>query len=297
MPLPPGQVPLVGQGHRHHRLGEQRERGDQAEQHGRRAPAVQQVEADAAATYRATAISSTSDRAGTLGRAAGCSSGGRPDTRETTSPDGEQEDEPDAQPHLRSQHGPGRPVASGRPRRPRRPRRASRPTGWARSNPSFGAMTRITRRGQRVQQQEPGAGQEHQRDQEEPGVGVPGGRADHGAEHHVDRRHGEDQPEVAGIVAATGCRVAGVGQQQPEAGHRQRQVQHPDHRAGRLRRRWQVRFLFGMVLDGHALRTQWSARWPPCPGEPLEDLPICRSTPNRRVPPERTNYPVCRQCG
>jgi hypothetical protein len=85
------------------------------------------------------------------------------------------------------------------------------------------------RGGQRVGQQEAGGGEEHQRDQEQATVPPPVGRAAHGrADHHIHRRHRRDQPEMGPVVLPQQI-GAGGGQQQPEPGDRQGEVEHPDH--------------------------------------------------------------------
>jgi hypothetical protein len=85
------------------------------------------------------------------------------------------------------------------------------------------------RGGQRVREQESRRGEEHQRDQEEPAVLAPvGGPAHHGPDHHVHRGHHRDEPEVGAVVLPEQVRF-GSGQQQPEPGDRQGEVDGPDH--------------------------------------------------------------------
>ena len=105
---------------------------------------------------------------------------------------------------------------------------SSRPTGVAMANPALRPVSTHLRRGQGVQQQEPGAGQEHQRDQEQAGVGPAAGHLAHAhPERHVDRGHGHHQPEVDAVVLQDDVEV-GLGQEQPQPGQRQDQMEGPD---------------------------------------------------------------------
>jgi hypothetical protein len=71
-----------------------------------------------------------------------------------------------------------------------------------------------------VQEQESGAGQKGQGHEEQPRVVMAaGGGAHPRAEHHIDQRDREDEPEVAGLVLPEEVGL-GSRQQQPEAGHR-----------------------------------------------------------------------------
>jgi hypothetical protein len=60
------------------------------------------------------------------------------------------------------------------------------------------------------------------------------------AEHDVDGRDHEDQPEMTDRVLPPHV-GRGLGEEQPEPSHRYRQMQHPDDRADRLHGRRQVR--------------------------------------------------------
>ena len=141
MPLPPGQVPLVGQGHRHHRLGQQRERGDQAEQHRGRGAPVQQVEAHRGEQVERDRRRRRRRRADPRRRAAW--------RRLVQRRQVQQRHRGPGRPAAARHGGPQRRPAPGTRARPARPRTAAHdatantdasasPTGWARSKPGVG---------------------------------------------------------------------------------------------------------------------------------------------------------------
>ena len=88
------------------------------------------------------------------------------------------------------------------------------------------------RRGQRVQHQEAGGGQEGQRDQEQARVGA-AQRDARGLirQHRAEQRRGEHEPEVGGMVLPADV-GGGRRQQQHEAGRRQRHGGHPRRQPG-----------------------------------------------------------------
>ena len=97
----------------------------------------------------------------------------------------------------------------------------ARPTGVAMTKPAFGAVEEHARRGQGVQAEEAGAGQEGERDERDARVGAAlggdAGGVGEGAGQHRGREH---QPEVRGVVRPAAV-DRGDDQQQPDAEHRQ----------------------------------------------------------------------------
>jgi hypothetical protein len=103
----------------------------------------------------------------------------------------------------------------------------SSPTRAATENPAVMSSSRILGGGQRVQSQEPRAGQQGHRHQEGPVVVAAGGcLAGDQAERHVHAGHGEHQPEVRRMVLPAPVDIWFRGQQR-QRGQRQREHRDP----------------------------------------------------------------------
>jgi hypothetical protein len=247
----------VGHADRHHRLGEQREGGDDRDQHHRRPAPVQPPEAGGGQRIQQHPCAGHQlqlQASGLLGRG---DVQGRQAEQGHGGPRHHQRRQPAAQQRLAAQHR----------RRPRRGQLDAGDGGEAGrqqqadrggdGEAGVAALQQDPRGGEGVQQQEAGAGQEHQRHQEQAGVSAPPGHLAHaGAEGDVDSRHRHHQREVAGLVPPDGVQVR-LGEQQPQPQQRQDQVERPDGHAQRGAARHG---------DGHGLRHLPGVSGPRRPG-------------------------------
>ena len=216
VPQPPAQPPVHRQHHRDHRLGEQDVRRDDRQQHHRAAAPVEQVEADGDEDVEHHGHHRHRDqRAAQPGRDRRVAQGRQAGEGEDAPHRGEGVD-PRTQPRPDAQH-PLRPLGRELQRGHRGEQRGQRePDGRGQREPAVAAVEQHPGRGQRVQHEEQGRGEEPEPDEQQPRVVVPLGRAvDDQREADVHPRDERDQPEVRRVVLDEDVRD-GHGEQQPQ---------------------------------------------------------------------------------
>ena len=223
VPLPPAQPPVPAQRHGGERLGQEHE-GDR-NGHGDHAPAAL-VDAEIAPggdhIQRDRHEAEGDERAGRFLRRRRTLERRQVGERHDR-PDGHQRDQAPEEDRPVAQDGDG--PRTGQPAGRRRGEAGTDDEADRRGDRESGirAIEQDARRRQRVQSEEPGAGEEGQRHEQQPCVAVTaGGDVGHVGQDHAHGRREQHEPEVARMVLPLEIDLR-LGEQQREPGERQQQ--------------------------------------------------------------------------